>query len=224
MKTSYESLHKLAQVYNCGGITYGGSWSMIGGYAGGPEGSTVSCIACTLLLYTAYQASNGASFPYDLHDMGNCGREAQWALGTVFQALSRNTHICANSVLNQTAGPATKMLLYESAVGMMNLTVSGVSSCTGTRTAGGKYTDYITPLEVKFAGEVFKKTAGMSREEANAIANKLMPLYEDQLGAAPSGKSFAECYNVETLEPTDEWRQIYDEVKDEVIKAGIPLE
>jgi len=224
MKTSYESLHKLAQVYNCDGITYGGSWSMIGGYAGGPEGSTVSCIACTLLLYTAYQASNGASFPYDLQTMGNCGRAAQWALGTVFQALSRNTHICANSVLNQTAGPATKMLLYESAVGMMNLTVSGVTSCTGTRTAGGKYTNYITPLEVKFAGEVFKKTAGMSREEANDIANKLIPLYEDQLGTPPKGKSFAECYDVETLEPTDEWRRIYEEVKDEVIEAGIPLD
>jgi methylamine--corrinoid protein Co-methyltransferase len=116
------------------------------------------------------------------------------------------------------------MLLYESAVGMMNLTVSGVSSCTGTRTAGGKYTDYVTPLEIKFAGEVFKKTAGMSREEANEVANRLIPLYEDQLGHPPSGKSFRECYDVETLEPTDEWRRIYEEVKDEVIQAGIPLD
>jgi methylamine---corrinoid protein Co-methyltransferase len=223
LKTSYESLHKVVQTYNCGGQVYGGSWSMIGGYAGGPEGAVVSCIACTILMYTAYQASNGASFPYDMRYMGNCGRHALWALSVVFQALSRNTHLCANSVLNQTAGPATRMLLLESAVGMMTLTVSGATSCTGTRSAGGKYTNYLTPLEIQFAGEVFKKTAGMSRAQANDIANRLLPLYEAQLGQAPKGQSFAECYDVKALKPTAEWQRIYDAVKEEVIAAGIPL-
>jgi methylamine--corrinoid protein Co-methyltransferase len=223
MKTSFENLHKLAAAINCDGIVYGGSWSMIGGYAGGPEGATVSCIACTLLLYTAYQASNGASFPFDMRYMGNTGRDALWALGTVFQALSRNSHLCVNSVLNQTSGPVTDMLLYESAVGMMNLAVSGATSCTGTRTAGGKYTNYLTPLEIKFAGEVFKACAGMSRETANDIANRLLPRYEAQLGQPPKGQSFAECYDVQKLKPSDEWQAIYDKIKDEMIKAGLPL-
>jgi methylamine--corrinoid protein Co-methyltransferase len=223
IKTSYENLHKLAQTYNCDGMVYGGSWSMIGGYAGGPEGATVSCIAATILLYTAYQAVNGASFPYDMRYMGNTGRDAQWVMGVVFQALSRNSHLCVNSVLNQTAGPATEMLLHESAVGMMNLAVSGATSCTGTRSAGGKYTNYLSPLEMKFAGEVFKSCAGMSRAQANDIANKLLPLYESQLGQAPKGQSFAECYDVETLTPTDEWQKTYDQVKEQVIKLGMPL-
>jgi methylamine---corrinoid protein Co-methyltransferase len=223
MKTTYESLHKLSQAYNCDGIVYAGSWSMIGGYAGGPEGATLSCIAFTLLMYTAFQASNGASFPYDMKYMGNCGRNALWALSTVFQALSRNTHICSNSVLNQTAGPVTEMLLYESAVGMMNLAVSGASSCTGTRTAGGKYTNYITPLEVSFAGEVFKKCADLDAGKANDIANALLPRYEQLLGTAPKGQSFPECYNTVTLTPGDDWLKVYEKVKEEVIKAGMPL-
>jgi len=224
MKTTYELLHRLVQVYNCGdGLVYGGSWSMIGGYAGGPEGATLSCIACTILLYTAYQAVNGASFPYDLKYMGNCGRKALWALSMVFQALSRNTHICANSVLNQTSGPVTDVLLYESAVGMMTLAVSGATSCTGTRTAGGRFTNYITPLEVRFAGEVFKRCAGMSRERANEIANQLLPRYEDRLMEKPAGKSFLECYDLKTLQPSDEWRKLYETIKEECIKAGMPL-
>ena len=127
------------------------------------------------------------------------------------------------SVLNQTAGPATSMLLLESAVGMMALTVSGATSCTGTRSAGGKYTNYLTPLEVKFAGEVFKRTAGMGRAQANDITNRLLPLYEAQLGQAPKGQSFAECYDVKALKPSAEWQRIYDEVKETVIQAGIPL-
>ncbi len=223
IKTSYENLFKLCHTYNCGGMTYGGSWSMIGGYAGGPEGAALSCIACTIILYNAYQCVNGASFPYDLRTMGNCGRHALWALSLVFQALSRNTHLCANSVLNQTAGPATEMLLYESAVGMMTLAACGATSCTGPRSAGGKYTNFITPLEVKFAGEVFKRSAGMSIGRANDIANQLIPRYEAMLGNPPKGKSFKECYDVATLRPTEEWQRIYDNVKEEVIKAGIPL-
>ncbi len=223
IKTSYENLFKVCQAYNCGGITYGGSWSMIGGYAGGPEGSALSCIACTILLYNVYQCVNGASFPYDLHYFGNCGRSALWALGLVFQALSRNTHVCANSVLNQTAGPATEMLLYESAVGMMALAVCGASSCTGPRSAGGKYSDHLTPLEVKFAGEVFKRCAGMNLAQANEIANRLLPRYETQLGQAPKGKSFAECYDVAALKPSAAWQAIYDKVKAEAVKVGLPL-
>ncbi|MBI4790743.1 MAG: monomethylamine:corrinoid methyltransferase [Chloroflexi bacterium] len=223
IKTSYESLFKLSQAYNCGGITYGGSWSMIGGYAGGPEGSAISCIACTIMLYNVYQCCNGAAFPYDLRTMGNCGRQALWALSVVFQALSRNTHICANSVLNQTAGPATPMLLYESAVGMMTLAACGATSCTGPRSAGGKYSDHITPLETKFAGEVFKKSAKMNLTQANDVANKLLPKYESMLGQAPQGKRFQDCYDVATLRPSDEWRGIYETVKEDAIRAGIPL-
>ncbi len=223
MKTSFENLFKLAHTYNCGGTTYGGSWSMIGGYAGGPEGAVLSCIACTILLYTAYQCVNGASFPYDLRTMGNCGRPALWSLSMVFQALSRNTHLCANSVVNQTAGPATEMLLYETAVGMTALAASGASSCTGPRSAGGKYTNFITPLETKFAGEVFKKAAGLSVGQANEIANRLLPKYEGQLGQAPKGKSFTECYDLSHLTPSDEWQRIYDAVKAEVARAGVPL-
>jgi methylamine---corrinoid protein Co-methyltransferase len=224
MKTTYELLHRLVQMYNCGdAVVYGGSWSMIGGYAGGPEGATLSCIACTILLYTAYQAANGASFPYDMKYMGNCGRDALWALGVVFQALSRNTHLCVNSVLNQTSGPVTNVLLYESAVGMMNLAVSGATSCTGTRTAGGRFTNFITPLEIRFAGEVFKGCAGMSREQANDIANKLLPRYEGRLMEKPAGKSFLDCYDLKTLQPSDEWLKLYEQIKNECISVGMPL-
>lgn len=224
IRTSYESLFKLAQAFNCGAEhVYAGSWVMIGGYAGGPEGATIGCIAYTLLLYAIYQASHGGCFPFDLHYMGNCDRKAQWSLGMVFQALSRNTHLVLNSVLNQVAGPCTKMLLYESAVGMMNLAVSGASSSTGTRSAGGRLTNYLSPLEIKFAGEVFKAAAGMSRAQANEIADKLLPKYEDMLRNPPDGKSFKECYDIEKLEPTEEWQRMYNEVKEELMQMGLPM-
>jgi methylamine--corrinoid protein Co-methyltransferase len=176
------------------------------------------------MLYNVYQCVNGASFPYDIHTMGNCGRNALWSLSMVFEALARNTHICANSVLNQTAGPATDMILYESAVGMMTLAVTGATSCTGPRTSGGKYTNFITPVETQFAGEVFKKSPTMELAQANSIAKQLIPKYEPMLGKPPKGKSIKECYDLDKMEPTAEWRAIYETVKQECIDLGIALD
>jgi methylamine--corrinoid protein Co-methyltransferase len=120
-------------------------------------------------------------------------------------------------------GPGTKELLYESLVGMTNIAVSGTSNSVGVRSAGGRLTNYLTPLENQFAGEVYKAAAGMSREEGNDIAKRFIPKYEDVLTTPPDGRPFQELYNLETLEPIAEWRQMYEEVKAEAIEAGLPL-
>ena len=63
----------------------------------------------------------------------------------------------------------------------------------------------------------------MSIGQANDIANKLLPKYEEKLGTPDKGQSFLDCYDLASLTPKKEWQKIYDDVKDEVIKAGIPL-
>jgi len=106
----------------------------------------------------------------------------------------------------------------------MNLSVSGVSISVGPRSAGGKYTNYISPLECKYVAEVFKGCAGMKRSDANEIAKAIIPKYGDKLRYPPKGKSFRECFDLETLKPTKEWRDIYLKVKKEVMDLGVPLE
>ena len=222
--TSYESLFKLAHTCNCGGkYISASSWCMLGGYPGGPEGTAVACVAYGLLMVAAYQGARSGVPPFDIKYMGNCGRRAQWALGVSNQALSRNTQIVVHSINNQVAGPGTKMVLYETLVGMTNMAVSGVSNVVGTRSAGGRRTNYLSPLEHKFGGEVFKGAAGMSREQANEIVKQILPKYEDQLKDQPDGLSFQECYDVERLEPTPEWQRMYDEVKEEASQLGFPF-
>ena len=45
--------------------------------------------------------------------------------------------------------------------------------------------------------------------------------YEDQLAEAPIGKRLDECYNLETLEPTQEYVELYEGVKDKLSKFGL---
>ncbi len=224
LKTSYVSLHKVVHAINCGGNIFAGSSSVIGGYAGPVEGSTVAMVASALLQIAVHQSGWASCSVIDMRYNGNCGREAQWAISVAYQGITRNTRLMTQCVLNQVAGPCTDMLLYESAVGMANLSVSGLSFSIGPRSAGGKYADYMSPLECKFCAELFKNSAGMKRDEANELANALLPKYEDKLRNPPKGKSFTACYDLKALKPTREWLEIYLRVKNELIDLGMALE
>jgi methylamine--corrinoid protein Co-methyltransferase len=224
LKTSYTSLHKIAHAINCGAKIQAGMSSMIGGYTGPPEGAVLSQIANTLLQLRIHEYHTCIGSIYDSRYGGNCGREGQWASSVAYQAVSRNTNVLRFTTMNQKAGPCTEMLLYESAVAMVNASVSGLSSVVIPRSGGGKYADYLTPLECKFCAEVFKGSAGMTRKQANEIAKVLIPKYEEHLLRSPKGKSFQECYDLKTLEPTKEWLDIYLKVKKELIELGVPLQ
>jgi methylamine--corrinoid protein Co-methyltransferase len=63
----------------------------------------------------------------------------------------------------------------------------------------------------------------MSREQGNEIAKRFLPKYEDVLVTPPDGRPFQELYNLDTLEPIDEWRRMYEEVKAEAIHAGLDM-
>ena len=223
LKTTYDALHKVVHAIGCGGPIYSGTLFMIGGYAGPPEGTVLTKVAFGLIHYFIHQATYGCGSAYDARYLGNSGRHASWVVSTALQALSRNAPTLNNTSLNVTAGPGTDMLLYETAVVAMNLSVSGVSVGLGPRSGTGQRTNYLSPVECKLGAEVIKACAGMTRKKANEIANVLIPKYEDRLFNPPKGQSFKECYDVKKVEPTPEWMDIYLRVKQELIDLGIPL-
>jgi methylamine--corrinoid protein Co-methyltransferase len=116
------------------------------------------------------------------------------------------------------------MLLYECAALGTAVVTSGRSRTVGVRSAGGIHRNYSTALEAKFAAEIIKSCAGMKRDAANEIVKALLPKYEEQLKNPPLGKSFLECYDIKTLTPTKEWRDIYHRIQKELIDLGYPLE
>ena len=106
---------------------------------------------------------------------------------------------------------------------MMALSVSGASVVIGPRTSGGKWTNHLTPLECRFCGEVLHACSGMSRKQANEIVKKILPKYEGQLREPNVGVTYQEAYDQQTHTPKPEWQAMYDKVKSELIKMGMPL-
>jgi methylamine--corrinoid protein Co-methyltransferase len=224
LKTSYGLLHKVAKVLSYGGHIRGGHVSMIGGYAGPPEGAAVAAIAATILQLAVHRCSVPTGIVYDIRYSGNVGRDALWANSIADQAVNFNTKIITGGVLSQVSGPCTYEILYEMAVGAIEQIVSGCTGGGGNRPAGGTHLNHASPLEQKFMAEVVKSTVGMKRADANEIVSKILPKYESKLRTPSVGKPFAECYDVKNLKPSAEWMEIYSNVKKELTDLGVPLQ
>ena len=70
-------------------------------------------------------------------------------------------------------------------------------------------------------GEVGHATAGMSRDDAEEIAQKAVAMYEPELSGKPFGKPFEELYDVTKVRPNAEWLAMYDKVKENVAGWGL---
>jgi len=198
---------------------------MVGGLAGDAHGAAVVQVASFLAANIVCLADYHLLHPIHIHYVATSARGCMWLQSTVSQAFARNAPAIIVGDIYPKSGAVTKELLYEVAANTLALTVSGghlegVGSADGARPHG-------TGLEVRLMGEVGHAAArqGMSLQEANRIILLLLDKYEAVLskkGGNP-GKSIEEAYNLETLQPTDEWLSMYRDVKQELIDLGIDL-
>jgi methylamine--corrinoid protein Co-methyltransferase len=225
LKTNYTAFHKAIHAIGCNGyLDCGGAYAMIGGFSGGPEGCVLTNIATDLLMFTILQSDVAASAIYDMRYDSSCSRPALWANTVATQAEARNTHMMLYKLINQLAGPATEEILYTSAAGSIATAVSGVAFQIGPRTAGGRFKDYLTPLEHWFMAEVFETAAQLSLDKANEIVSYLLSTYEEGIADPPEGKPFLECFDLDTMTPSGEWVKVADKVAKDLRDHGLPMD
>jgi hypothetical protein len=114
----------------------------------------------------------------------------------------------------------TEMCLYEIATAIVNRVPSGGNIEFGGIAKAIKL-DHLTPMEPRFASEVAHAVAGMTRAQANELVKVLLPKYKDRLPDPPLGKKFQECYDWGSIEPSQEYVELYGRIKDELTGYGI---
>jgi len=116
----------------------------------------------------------------------------------------------------------TEMVFYETACHALVSTVTSWDLWE-MASARNKYRNRATPLEARLVMEVGHAVAqqGMTQQEANDIALKLLAKYENMADNAPMGKEYQECYDVPTALPTQEHFDMYRRVKDELANMGV---
>ncbi len=225
LKTNYGLLIKVAHLVKTGCIIHSFYNSILGGYAGGCEGVAICSVAGIIMEATINMATTFSNCP--THPFYNCDTapELIWAASAVQNAVSRNTHLCTTVMTSPVSGPCTKSLLYECAAMAGGATVSGAARIDGVRSAVGVEILHVSGLEVRFNGEIAHAVAnsGITRKEMNELIKEFEKGYVPVIDKKPIGKSFLECYDPIKIEPTQEWLDIYGEVRDHVERLGLSM-
>ena len=120
----------------------------------------------------------------------------------------------------------TKELLQMTSVAFQAISRNShiMTRLTHTMVGGLATTGACSGLEARFQGEVLHAAVKISREKAEEIVQKAYALYKDDLDKKPYGKPFWEVYDVKTIQPKQEWLDVYNEVRAEAISWGLPLD
>ncbi|HEB29785.1 MAG TPA: monomethylamine:corrinoid methyltransferase [Spirochaetes bacterium] len=63
--------------------------------------------------------------------------------------------------------------------------------------------------------------AGIGRKDASKMVKTLLNLYEKDIKNAPIGKSFRECYDIDTVKPKDEYLKLWSKTRARLKDMGL---
>ena len=140
------------------------------------------------------------------------------------QAVARNSRIVATTSHTTSGRPGSAQYAHEFTALALASVVSG-SNVSGPRPAEPLGFNNVSPLMGRLFAEVARAAARLTRGQAAETAARLYELYKDaiDLDKAPKGEAFERLYDVETLQPTAEHRRLYDGLKEELSRLGVPL-
>jgi methylamine--corrinoid protein Co-methyltransferase len=210
LKVNYAELTKATHFMHTGAKVLGYYNPIFGGYGGGVEGMAILMVAGQILLDTCFFTSIVNAGPGHAHLSCNSHPAMLSGQALAFQALSRNTNLLFSSFLRPTAGPCVPHIFDEIAAIVLASAPSGISFIEGVHTATGRFESHCSGLEARFMADITHAGEKITRLEADGVVKKLVKKYEERHKTIQKGKSFTECYNLETLKPTQEWQGMYE--------------
>lgn len=223
MKVNSDTLNRLAFVLSIGGNIGSCGLPLLGGYAGGPEGTALIMITYYLIGILLFQGTYHLTCPIHFQHRCSSTRDCLWVYSIVGRATSRHTRYPDLGNGYAAAGPSTKMYFYEAAAITLTCVASGYGGVETVHPARAVMEDGITPLEARFCTEVAHAATGMRIDQARKIVTKLLKKYEPAIKNPPQGKRFQECHDVISGTPNEDYSRLYQEVKDELSEMGIVL-
>jgi len=220
LKTDYDQLSRVAYMQSVGMHIVDLMTPLVGGLGGGAEGTAIVTVASHILGVLCYSVSYHFMGHMNLQWSHNTDRMGLWIQSMAGQALARNTPLITVNDLYTRSGLGTPEVLWEVAAGAIVGAVSGLNQHGVGATCGTK-TDHTSGLEARFQAQVAHAALGLTRSQANEFVRECLSHYEHTLANPNPGKAFPELYNTDTLEPGQEWLDIYNEVCHALSQMGL---
>jgi len=194
---------------------------IVGGYAGGVEETAICDVATTLASFAALNADIHLGGPIHVRWGTTTNRQSLQVSSHTAVALDSNTDLLLASQYYAMAGSCTEMNLLEVVTQALCDTACGRELLSGVASAKGVKTNMVSGMEARMMGEASMAACGMDVSDINIIVNNLLRMYEHSYDNVPEGKTFDRCYDVDTIEPSYEYLDIYDRALDVVSRCGI---
>lgn len=222
LKINDDQLARIPHLLNYGSHIINLMTPLTGGIGGGPAGVAIVSVAETLLGVVCYFATYHYLSITHIKWTNNSDPWGMFVLAMAGQAMARNTHIVWTDDPFNVNGAGTLENLLETAGHAIIGSVCGYQQ-HGVGSTGGNMVDHHTGLEAGWQGEVGIATtrSGITREKANEICLKLLPLYKDTFNDPKLGKPFSELYDLKTITPKQEWQDCYRQAKEILTKMGL---
>jgi len=213
------------QAYGC--PIYLAFTPLVGGYGGDPAGTAIVAVAS----FIAAAALGGEVVhigPQHLKFKQQTNAHSLFLASLSNQAVARNSRIIATTSHTTSGRPGNgeEGAQYPREFSALALcAVSGGSNVSGPRPAEPLGFNNVSPLMARLFAEVAHAAAGLSRGTAAGIVEKLYERYKDRIDLehSPRGLPFEELYDLKTLRPSAEHREVYERVKEELAALGVPL-
>lgn len=228
LKTDWHNLGKVANFVEYGGLNGNLPNPMVGGYAGGPEGTAIATVAAFILGVVVNQAHLHLCHPVHIRYTSTSTPEVMWVINVVGRAFARRRPLILLGDIFATNGAGTAELLYEVAANAICNVTAGMH-LLGVAAVNGKLPNG-SPLETRLMAEVGRRVAGLGlgaspdgRRRANELVRALLGRYAHTFAQPREGGRFDQVYDPLTLKPTAAWEETYRCVKEELAQLGLPL-
>jgi len=224
LKINWHHLNIAAVAQELGIVTWGMAFDVLGAFSRDSIENAIMTIAgelCLLsftngnLLYSATATTQGSK-----HLRAVVPTEALKAM-----ARTRNMNISIVCTPGAAFGACTKSSLYQNALTTFAPVIAGAAIASFGNSGMGTVVNGSTGMEGKMVCETSMAAPSIDdRNEANRIFNNVVKMFVTHMKQNPEqGKTFPECYDVQSVEPTEEYKEIYAAAKKDLRDAGIPL-
>ena len=219
-KINYGSLNQVAYFTSWGANIGQEAGPILGGYAGGPEGTAVTTLAYAFHGILVVRATYHLTYPIQMLPVCSTTPGMIFVISTSSQAFARN--ICAPyyALGYASAGPATRQYFLEAAAYLAAIQSSGIGieDVHPNKAVG---TNQALPIDSEFTCSFGHGNIGITRKEANRIIKELQAKYLDHIKEPPKGRDLKQCYDLDRMEPDNELKELYAEVIEELKGHGL---
>ena len=223
MKVDMSLMNMIAGWKTAGDLIMVEQMPMFGGYCGGIEETAICDVASTLASYALMDCDIHLDGPIHIRWGTTTTRETLQIAAHSAAAIDLNTDLLLGNQYYTLAGPCTEMCLLETAAQAITDTASGRELISGAASSKGVVKDRTTGMEARMMGEAAISAAGMDIQEANAVLDNLVSLYERNFSRPPVGKRFQDCYDITSVTPSKEYLKVYEKAISTLNKCGLDI-